>query len=77
MSQFKIFWKQRRGMPLITASDPSGTAHAVQNTEFPNRPAALEFVRIVVKQGGEAILMTAGKEKIAAGLELERLAFGR
>lgn len=77
MPRFKVFSKQRRGMPLVPARDLGRDAHAVQNSEFVTGPAALEFVQTIVKQCGEAILLTAGEQKIATGLALERLAFGR
>ena len=77
MAQFKVFWKKRRGMPLIPARDLVGNPHAVEHAEFPNQTAALQFVQTIVRQGGEAIMLKHGDEKIAAGLELERLAFGR
>ena len=75
---FKLFFKDKRGMPLIAAArDMGGSAHSVQHKIFDSQDSALEFVQALLARGGEAITLSRGSERIATGVGLERLARDR
>jgi len=78
MAGFKLFYKEKRGLPLIASAGEMGSfVHSVQSVSFDDQAAALIFARSLIERGGEAITLSRGSERIAAGPALEKLARGR
>ena len=77
MVPFKLFYKEKRGLPLIASADEMGSfAHSVQSANFEDQAGALAFACSLVERGGEAITLSRGSERIAAGPALKKLARG-